>query len=113
MTAYQELAAEEAVAGTAGRKRWSIVSFSSIGRGVGQPDWRRNRDSKHRSLSQSTLVFFAEGAPKKVDRSGLEPSHHLSGTEGSSPASSSEESANHQFLSGGAYHCGRSNAAAS
>ena len=29
------------------------------------------------------------------------------GTDGSNPASSSEESANHQFLSGGAHHCGR------
>ena len=32
---------------------------------------------------------------------------YRNGTEGSNPACSSEESANHQFLSGGAYHCGR------
>ena len=35
--------------------------------------------------------------PKEVDRSGLERQHHLSGTEGSNPASSSGESANHRF----------------
>ena len=32
---------------------------------------------------------------------------YRNGTEGSNPACSSEESANHQFLSGGAHDCGR------
>jgi len=38
--------------------------------------------------------FRGKMRPKEVDRSGLEPRRHLSGTEGSNPASSTEESAN-------------------
>ena len=44
--------------------------------------WRK-RDSKRRSLSQNASVFAQKGAAKEVDRSGLEPPHHLSGTEAS------------------------------
>ena len=39
--------------------------------------------------------FRGKMRPKEIDRSGLEPPHHLSGTEGSNPARSSGESANH------------------
>src|SRR6516164_3082061 len=55
----------------------------------------REQDSKRRSLSQDTSVFRGKMRPKEADRSGLGPPHHLSGTEGSNPARSSGESANH------------------
>ena len=46
--------------------------------------------------------FRGKMRPKEIDRSGLEPPHHLSGTEGSNPVLSSGESTNHRFLGGGA-----------
>jgi len=48
--------------------------------------------SKRRSLSQRTSVFSRKDSAKRVDRSGLEPPHHPSGTGGSNPSSSSRES---------------------
>src|SRR6516225_1283045 len=53
---------------------------------------------KHRSSPATTVV--GRGPP-------LFGRLFDGGTDGSNPSSSSEESANHQFLSGGAYHCGR------
>jgi hypothetical protein len=46
------------------------------------------------SVTLAKYVDLSRGKvrPKKVDRSGLEPSHHLSGTDGSNPAPSSSES---------------------
>ena len=51
--------------------------------------WRK-QDSKRRSLSQNTSVRLRKDAAKK---GGLEPSHHLSGTDISNRSSSSRESA--------------------
>ena len=55
------------------------------------------------SVALARYVGLSRGKvrPKKVARSGPEPSHHLSGTDGSNPASSSGESGNRQSLSGG------------
>ena len=63
------------------------------GYGIAPPGvWRSNRDSKPWSLSQYLGPSRGKVRPKKVNRSGLEPPHHLSGTGGSNPASSSGES---------------------
>jgi len=51
------------------------------GHSAKRTDWRRQQDSKRRFLSQNTSLFFGNVRPKVVDRSGLEPAHHLSGTE--------------------------------
>src|SRR6516164_9496132 len=53
---------------------------------------------KRRSSRETTMV--GRGAS-------LDGRLFLGGTDGSNPVPSSGESANHQFLSGGAYHCGR------
>ena len=54
----------------------------------------RNVDPSHK-IRRS---FRGKMRPKEIDRSGLEPPHHLSGTEGSNPVLSSGESTNHRFL---------------
>jgi hypothetical protein len=44
------------------------------------------------ALAKYVGLFRGKVRPKQVDRSGLKPSHHLSGTEGLDPASSGAES---------------------
>ena len=44
------------------------------------------------ALAKYVGLFRGKVRPKKVDRSGLEPSHYLSGTDSSNPCSSSGES---------------------
>jgi hypothetical protein len=60
----------------------------AVGDGKGQATGIRNV-GRSRKIRRS---FSRKGAAKKVNRSGLEPSHHLSGTDGSNPAPSSGES---------------------
>jgi hypothetical protein len=63
-------------------------------------------------MSPSIICGCRRWPSAKAQSEISEPNLIARGTGSSNPSPSSEESANHQFLSGGAHHCGRLNAAA-
>ena len=69
------------------------------------PPARVNKLSDPRAPRQIVLTTSVMCSPAASRKPRACP--HASGTDSSNPACSSEESANHRFLSGGAHHCGR------